>query len=81
VTVSECNGDFSTVKRGLADLLAFIAVNNEADDMTLVVDVGVRNRREIQVATLYIGALVSKIGTHIEPHNTQNSRRVGEDME
>jgi hypothetical protein len=43
----ESNRDFSTVKRGLADLLAFIAVNNDADDMMLVVDVGVRNRREI----------------------------------
>jgi hypothetical protein len=37
----ESNRDFSTVKRGL------FAVNNDADDMTLVVDVGVRNRREI----------------------------------
>lgn len=49
--------DFSTVKSGLAALLAFIAVNNDADDMTPLVDVGVRNRCETQVTTLYIGAV------------------------
>jgi hypothetical protein len=52
---TECN--FATVKSDLAELLALIAFNNKANDMTRVVDVCVRNRREVQVATLYIGAM------------------------
>jgi hypothetical protein len=41
--------------RGLAEVFAFIAVENEADDMTRVVDARFRNRREIEVVTLCIG--------------------------
>ena len=48
---------FLNSQEGLVELLAFIAVNHHADDMTRVVDAGVRNRREIQVATLNIGTV------------------------
>src|ERR1700737_2532770 len=41
--------------RGLAEVFAFIAVENEADDMTRVVDARFRSRREIEVVTLCIG--------------------------
>jgi hypothetical protein len=45
------------VKSDLAELLAFIALNNHTDDLMRVVDLDVREHREIWVATIQIGAV------------------------
>ena len=45
------------IKRGLAEFLTFIAVYNDADDMKRVVDTRVGNRREVEVATPYVGVV------------------------
>ena len=42
---------------GLAELLAFLQCNNEPDDVMHVVNGRIWNRGEIQVSSLYIGAV------------------------
>ena len=49
-----CNRDISTVD-GLPEVFPFIAVENDADDMTRVVDAYFRHHREIEIVALCIG--------------------------